>query len=368
MAVGMSGGNTIKQAINAPELPVADDDLSTDEGLDALANEFESSPPPRRSPPKQSRSAGKSSASDNTKPKFPSYDDLDDSDQEFDEPSLDDAADSDVGDDDETDDEAERQALADAYGLDVEQLSGFSTAKDAEAALALMDAQFSAAQRQQQGNQQQWDPQWQPVQQQPTQQQPAQQQIAAQLAELELQLEEWDKDDPLAKNFSAIKGAINPMVKEVQFLRQAVVAMYRESAQREQAQREQQFHATLDRLNPKLFGTVDKATPLQRRYRERMAEEFNILEAGYASNGRQIPPMEDLIGRVMRSAFANQLAKDQRNQPQSNGKPGRPRLGTPGRGRSRKDSGRGTDWDGEFEDNPVLHRLYDQFAEASGNS
>lgn len=351
----MASGSKLKEALEEP----IEEELSTDDELDALADQYD-----KQLEKQQTRSQPKSSYEDDTDDTLPPLDESDDS-------LSGDAAGGDAGEDDETDDAALRQKLADAYGLDVGQLAGFTSAKDAEAVLALLDAQFSAAARQ--GYRQQWEQQPPPPQPQPPMQQQAaaQQQIAAQLAEIELLLDDLDKDDPLHKNFSAIKGAINPMVREVQFLREAVVAMYRETAQREQLQREQTFHATLDRVNPRLFGTAEKSTPLQRRYRERLIEEYNDIEIAAFNRaqrlGTAVPPMEKLIEKAMRSAFANQLAKDNRTQQQTNGRP-RPRLGTPGRGRSRKEGDRAIDFDGEIEDNPVLHRLFKQMEEANGSA
>jgi hypothetical protein len=352
MPAGLAGTDRMKSALSAPELPVAPDTGgSTDDDLDALADQLNGSPPPRQS--RTSKQQQELPADDDTnEPQFPSIDD------EGDEPedSLDDAVETD---DDDGDDDAQREALAEAYGIDVSQLAGFSTAKDAENALALMDQRFAADAGLEDDYQ---EPVPRRGQQQPQQFTPAE------LEQLALELDEWEATEPSHKNFTAVQKSHNAVLQEVGFLRQALGQIYHQQLERERQSRVSEFNSTLDRMKSPLFGAGSKLTPLQQRNRAKLSQDINAFAAGRQQLGQPLPAMAQLVDRVTAFSFRNQLAKQQQRTQQqpTNGRSPRPKLGNPGRGKSRKDNGRAEDWDGDFEDNPALHKLYQQFQETSG--
>lgn len=349
MPAGLAASDRIKDAISAPSLPVAPDSGgSTDEDLDALADQLSSG---RREPPARHTKQPPEDDAGAHEPQFPSFDDAGDEPEE----PIDDAAETDDGDGD--DDAAQREALAELYDIDVSQLAGFTSAKDAEAALALLDQRSALPSE---ADDQYYEPAPQQRGQQPQQYTPAE------LEQLALELDEWEETEPSRKNFTAVQKSHNAILQEVTFLRSAIGTMYREQLNRERQQRVSDFHSTVDRMKSPLFGASSKMTPLQQRNRAKLAQDVDTFVAGRQQQRLAVPSMQQLVDRVTAFSFRNAVAKQQTRTQQQNGRPGRPQLGSPGRGKSRKDNGRMEDWDGEFEDNPALHKLYANLQEASG--
>ena len=331
-----------------PAAPPVDEDAAAEANLQAIAAKFE----------KESRKSSyvpppEAAEDDETLPPEEAATKAADSDDAA-------ATEGDEGSTDAERDAADRQSLADAYGVPVEQLQGFSSVKDAERALALWDAQQQHAflAGQEQGQQQATAA---PQQQQ---QPPAEEQSLA----IELSLDEWDPEEPTHKNFTAIKKSLDASEQRVQRLEAVLGGMLYERRTQEISERGNHFNNTLDEWDTERYGKLATATPVQRANREKLSQAINQRVSGILANGGQMPTIaqmkEQLIEREDRALFFDQIEKERAKKQQQQKPNGRPRLGAPGRGQSRDAAAKEQEWKGEFEDNPNLHKLYHELEEA----
>jgi hypothetical protein len=253
---------------------------------------------------------------------------------------------------------AHRQRLAATYGVPVEHLAGFSSAKDAEQALALRDEMFFGGR--------------QPAERPPGEQQPAEpgKSLSPEQQErkdLGLDYSEWEDGEPIKKNLSTIEKSVLDLQQQLQQSNERLQFLQAEQHRRESAERAQVFHHTLESVDPDLYGTGSELTPEQSAMREFVAAKVEQYAAQFEQQYGFLPP--DTAGftrrvtqhlRLGKPATDTQAAPEQPPAPKAAAP--RAQLGPPGRAqpRAKSSSGKLEDFDGDPRDNPKLHEFYEE--------
>jgi hypothetical protein len=260
----------------------------------------------------------------------------------------------------QTDDFDQRRELAEVYGVNVEQLAGFATAKDAEKALVELDRLAFTGQLAQQAGQP--NPQAPPDGDGETELTPEQ------ARDLGLDLSEWSEDEPIRKNLSVLE---QQFLKQQALLQQAIARLDSAEIERQQQviqHRITTFHSTLDSLDESLYGKSGDATPQQMINRNYLQSQ--VAQAAQALEMQGIPVPQDVarfVTRVHRNLFGGRSNAQHAAASQKPPAKPRPQLGAPGRSqpRTKHPSGSITDFKGDPRENPRVHELYEQLAEKS---
>jgi len=179
-----------------------------------------------------------------------------------------------------------------------------------------------------------------------------------------------------------LRDKINELAAEMQshydgqmsVLAQAVLSQQEFIGGQQQQVQTQQYRSELDSFNEavgelsngKLFGESgyqdleQESTEAQNR--EQLYDQVLVLAAGYQQQGRQMPPMADLVGQAYRTTFSNEV--DNQNRKSFNDrvrKQARSRLGS---GSSAKKTSVPTD---DPVDNPLLKDAFDGYLKDNGD-
>lgn len=238
--------------------------------------------------------------------------------------------------DSEPDDFAE---LAERYDVDVESLKQFSTVKDAENALALLD-KHRLQMPQQDAAMDSLNPSTVPLDDEPS-----------------LDLGELDKDDPLAKVLIAQHEKANQKIKQVR----EELAAFRSLQQQQQAQQVlAHANSVLDKLASERYGdSSQKLSPVQERNRTRTLKDAMLFAAAKQGAGEKVD-LEKIIQRTDRAEFAIAIAKEQAKKKQAaiEQRAGH-KLGTTSRAPSDMPAS-GKTYTGPLKNDPVFMRLAKQ--------
>lgn len=236
------------------------------------------------------------------------------------------------GEDDKTDDLGPQLSdLAAKYGLEPQALSGFGSLEDAQRALSLFDAQLL-----QQGRAIQNEVAVQ--NQQFRDEQPEQKPL--------FDLNDFDEEDPVRKNFSALEEIIKLQAQRLQQMEGYVVHTQRESQRQLNERAAKEAERKLKELGLDDLSPADK---------QKLFDEHDALANALHMRGMTVPDTASIIERVAHYEFRDKIQKKARQKKdEAIRNRSRQKLGSPGRAPQRISP----DNEGEFETNKDLIRYF----------